>query len=134
MRRLLYLAVLVVVLGLAGCPYVSTDGVWHSTLNYLTRRPGPALIGGGLLVVGTGLLLMIINLHGRRGLAWMLLVRIPWSLLGFILVVVGLPLIGLGVWELIEPLAFDRFIGDLQQRFDWRALERWWRGLTGPRR
>jgi hypothetical protein len=62
---------------------------------------------------------MMLNPRGRRGLAWTLLVRVPRSLLGFIVVVGGLAGIGLGVWEWLEPLAFDRFVGSLPQQLRW---------------
>ena len=66
---------------------------------------------------------------GRRGLAWTLLVRIPRSLLGFVLVAGGLAGIGLGAWEWREPQAFDRFVRNLPQELDrspqWRCFTRY---------
>jgi hypothetical protein len=118
---------------LIGCAYLLTAGIWDSTLNHLSRRPGLALIGAGLLAVGAGLLMMI-NTLWHSGPAWKLVVRALWSLLGFILIVAGLPIIGLGIWELLDPLAFDRFVSDLQKRLDLRAFERWWERLSGLRR
>ena len=100
--------------------YALADGLWHASLNYLTRRPAPVLAAAGLLLVGCGVLMML-NPHGRRGLAWTLLVRAPRSLLGFILVVGGLACIGLGAWEALEPLAYDRFVANLPHPLDWRA-------------
>jgi hypothetical protein len=118
-------------MGLVATAYVLTDGLWYSTVHYLMRRPAPVLIAAGLLIMGVGVLMML-NPRGRRGLAWTLLVRVPRSLLGFILVVAGLAGIGLGVWEWLEPLAFDRFVRNVQQ-LDWRVFERWWRRLPGLR-
>lgn len=103
--------------------YLLADGLWHSTVSYLTRRPAPVLIAAGLLLIGVGVLMML-NPHGRRGWAWTLLVRVPRSLLGFILVVGGLAGIGLGVWEWFEPVAFDGFVRDLRQHLHWPP----WRG------
>jgi hypothetical protein len=114
---------------LIGSAYLG-GGVFHSTVSDLARRPGAALIGGGLLAVGAGVLMMI-NLVGHRSPAWTLLLRVPWFLFGFILVVVGLQVIGLGIWELLAPRAFDSFVGDMQKRFDWRVFERWWKRLSG---
>jgi len=90
--------------------YLLADGLWHSTVAYLTRRPAPVLIAAGLLLIAVGVLMML-NPHGRRGWVWTLLVRVPRSLLGFILVVGGLAGIGLGVWEW--------FVRDLRQQIRW---------------
>jgi hypothetical protein len=76
------------------------------------------LIAAGLLLTGVGVLMML-NPQGRRGLAWTLLVRVPRSLLGLILVAGGLTGIGLGVWEWFEPLAFDDFVRKLPRKLAW---------------
>jgi len=91
-----------------------SNGQWYSSVSYLTRRPAPALIAAGLLLVGIGVLMML-NPRGRRGTAWTLLIRVPRALLGCIVVVGGLAGMGLGVWEWFEPLAFDRFVATLPQ-------------------
>jgi hypothetical protein len=76
------------------------------------------LIAAGLPLIGIGALLML-NPQGRTGVVWTLLVRVPRSLAGFILVVGGLAGIGLGVWEWLEPRAFDDFVRKLPQKLDW---------------
>jgi hypothetical protein len=101
--------------GFIAAAYVLADGLWHSTVQYLTRRPAPVLIAAGLLLIGIGVLMML-NPRGRRGLAWTLLVRVPRSLLGLVLVAGGLAGIGLGVWEWREPVAFNRFVRNLPQK------------------
>ena len=112
------LMALLVGTGLIATAYLLGDGLWHTTVNYLTRRPAPVLIAAGLLLTGIGVLMML-NPQGRRGLAWTLLVRVPRSLLGLILVAGGLTGIGLGVWEWLEPLAFDGFVRQLPRKLDW---------------
>jgi hypothetical protein len=111
------LMVLLVGAATIAAAYLLADGQWHSTLNYLTRRPAPLLAAGGLLLVGSGVLMML-NPQGRRGLAWTLLVRAPRGLLGLILVVGGLAGIGLGIWEWFDPIAYDRFVASLPRRLD----------------
>jgi len=115
--------------GLIAAAYLLNDGLWYSTVHYLTRRPALLLIAAGLLILGVGARMML-NPRGRRGFAWTLLVRVPRWLLGFILASAGLAGIGLGVWEWLEPLEFDRFVRNVQ-RLDWRAFERWWKSLSG---
>jgi len=113
---------------LVATAYLLTDGLWDSTVHYLRRRPAPVLVAAGLLLIGAGMLMML-NPRGRRGLAWTLLVRIPRSLLGFVLVAGGLAGIGLGAWEWREPQAFDRFVRNLPQELDrspqWRCFTRY---------
>ena len=109
---------LIVGTGVIAAAYLLADGQWHATMAYLARRPAPVLVAAGLLLAGAGALMML-NPQGRRGLAWTLLVHLPMSLGGLILVAGGLAGIGLGVWEWLEPLAFDRFVGKLPRRLDW---------------
>lgn len=112
--------------------YLLADGRWYSTLHYLSRRPAPVLVAAGLLLIGVGVLMML-NPRGRRGAWWTLLVWLPRGTLGFVVIVAGLTGIGLGIWEWFEPLAFDRFARSLPQTFNWRAWERWIRGLPNMR-
>jgi hypothetical protein len=92
--------------------YLLADGTWHSTVNYLARRPAPLLAAAGLLLTGTGVLMML-NPQGRRGLAWRLLVYVPRSLFGLILVAAGAAAIALGAWEWLDPRAYDGFVRKL---------------------
>jgi len=110
--------------------YLLADGLWYSTLHYLTRRPAAVLIAAGLLLIGTGALMML-NPRGRQGLAWTIFVRIPRGTLGIVVIVAGLAGIVLGVWEWLQPLAFDRFTNSLPRTLDWHAWERWTKGLIG---
>lgn len=114
---------------LIACAYFLVEGTFQRALDYIARRPGPALVAGGLLAVGAGTLMMI-SLIGHRLVGWTLILRVPWFLLGFVLVVVGIQLIGLGVWELFAPREFDDFVGDLARRLDWRAPQPWWNRLS----
>lgn len=109
---------LLIGIGLIAAAYVLTEGLWHSTVHYLVRRPAPVLLAAGLLVIGIGTLMML-NPRGRTGLAWTLLVRVPRWLLGFTLAVGGLLSIGLGAWEWLDPQAFDRFMNSLPRHLDW---------------
>ena len=115
-----------------GSAYLMDAGLWRTTLNDLTRRPGPVLAGLGLVVAGAGALLMF-NRSGRRGIWWTLLVRIPKSMAGLVLVIVGLAAVGLGVWEWLDPKAFDRIARGAWGRFNLRALDRFWRSIFGLR-
>lgn len=98
--------------------HLLADGQWHTMVNYLTRRPAPVLIAAGLLLTGIGAL-MTLNPQGRRGLAWRLLIYVPRSLAGLLLIAAGLTGIGLGVWEWLEPRAFDAFVRKLPRTLNW---------------
>ena len=126
------LMALLIGLAVIGSAYLLKDGLWYSTVHYLTRRPAPVLIAAGLLLIGVGVLMML-NPRGRVGLAWTLLVRVPRSFLGVVLALAGLTAIALGVWDWLDPVAFDRFTRGLPRGFDWRAWHRWWRTLPGMR-
>ena len=92
--------------------YLLSEGQWHATLNYLARRPAPVLAAAGLFLIAIGVLMML-NPRGRTGWAWRLFIYVPRSLLGLVLVAAGLAGIGLGVWEWLQPQAFDRFMAQL---------------------
>lgn len=98
--------------GLIATAYLFDGGQWQSTVNYLTRRPAPVLVAAGIPLIGIGTLLMLNPLQ-RTGVLWTLLVRIPRSLVGLILIAGGLAGVGLGVWEWFEPQAFDAFVRKL---------------------
>jgi hypothetical protein len=109
---------LIVGTGLIATAYLLADAQWHAMVHYLTRRPAPVLIAAGLLLAGIGALMML-NPQGRTGAAWTLLVRVPRSLVGFVLLVGGLTGIGLGVWEWLQPQAFDAFVKKLPKKLAW---------------
>ena len=112
------LMALLIAAAIIGSAYLLADGRWHSAVNYLTRRPAPLLGAAGLLLIGIGVLMML-NPQGRRGWAWRLFVYVPRSLLGLIFVLGGLAGIALGVWEWLEPQAFDGFVSKLPRKLDW---------------
>lgn len=113
--------------------YLMDAGLWRNAVNYLTRRPGAVLAGGGLVIAGAGALL-IFNRSGRRGVWWILLMRIPKTIVGLVLVVTGLAGVALGVWEWLDPRAFDRIARATWERFDvLRSLDRFWKGIFGSR-
>ena len=92
--------------------YLLSEGQWHATLNYLMRRPASVLAAAGLFLIAIGVLMML-NPRGRSGWAWRLLIYVPRSLAGLVLVAAGVAGIGLGAWEWFQPQAFDRFVADL---------------------
>jgi len=109
--------------------YLLADATWASTLGALRRRPGPAYAAAGFLVAGTGLLL-VMDAWRREGAAWRLVVGIPETLVGGILLLVGLGSIGAGVWEWYDPHAFARALSEARPLWDatgaraWRGLQR----------
>lgn len=102
-----------------GSAYLLNDATWHATLRHLAQRPAPVLGFAGLLLLGIGVL-MLLNPHGRTGWAWTLLVYGPRALVGIVLAAAGLAAIALGVWEWLEPQAFDRLVREAQRVVRWR--------------
>lgn len=111
------LMVLIVGAGMIGAAYLLDNEQWHSTLNYLTRRPAPLLGVGGLYVAGVGVLLML-NPLGRASWVWRILVYAPRWLFGVVLVAAGVALVGLGAWEWLQPPQAHAFIKTLPQKLD----------------
>ncbi len=103
---------------IVGAAYLLDAGLWHRTVAALSRRPAPVLGAAGLVLGGIGALMML-NPLGRRGLAWTLLVRVPRSLLGLVLLAGGIAGIALGVWEWLEPAAFDDLVRKLPRKLPW---------------
>ena len=111
------LMVLAVGAGMIGAAYLLDNDQWHSTVNYLMRRPAPLLATGGLFLVGFGVLMML-NPQGRSGWVWRILVYFPRSLVGLVVIAAGLSVIGLGAWEWLEPQGYRAFIKTLPQRLE----------------
>lgn len=112
--------------------YLMEQGLWRSAVDYLARRPGPAIIAFGFLFIGVGTLLMF----NRRshGIVWMLIVRVPKTLLGVVLIVAGLLAIGVGLWELFHPRAFSRLSRTILHQFGLAPFEYYWKRILGPLR
>ena len=98
-----------------GSAYLLDMAQWHATVHYLNRRPAPVLGTGGLFLIGFGALLML-NPEGRSSWLWRIFVYFPRALLGVIVAMAGVAGIGHGVWEWLEPKAFDAFVATLPQR------------------
>ena len=100
-----------------GAAYLLDNDHWHSTANYLIRRPAPLLAVGGLFLTGVGVLMML-NPQGRSSWVWRIVVYFPRSLVGLLVVAAGIAVIGLGAWEWREPQGYRAFVKTLPQRLD----------------
>jgi uncharacterized membrane protein YidH (DUF202 family) len=121
------LMVLVVGTAMIGAAYLLDNEQWHSTVSYLTRRPAPLIGTGGLFLVGIGILMML-NPQGRSSWVWRILVYFPRALVGLVVIAAGLAVIGLGIWEWLQPSEAHAFMKTLPQRLDqflsWARLSR----------
>jgi hypothetical protein len=108
--------------------YLMADGSWSSVVNQLMRRPGPALIVGGLLLAGAGFLLLVPR---GGGIAWTILVRMPKMLAGVVLLNLGYVAVVLGAWEWLDPRGFERVAGTFSQTYDVNSATRALRGWLG---
>ena len=111
------LMVLLVGAGMIGAAYLLDNEQWHSTLNYLMRRPAPLLAVGGLFLLGLGVL-MLLNPQGRSSWLWRIFIYFPRSLLGLVVIAAGVAIIGLGAWEWFQPQGYQAFIKTLPRRLD----------------
>jgi hypothetical protein len=111
------LMVLAIGAAMIGAAYLLDNEQWHSTTNYLMRRPAPLLAVGGLFLMGFGILMML-NPQGRSSWLWRILIYFPRSLLGLLVVAAGLAVVGLGVWEWLEPQNYRAFVKTLPQKVD----------------
>ncbi|MDH5535446.1 MAG: hypothetical protein OEZ08_07750 [Betaproteobacteria bacterium] len=112
--------------------YLMEEELWRTVVSYLMRRPGTLLALLGLLVAGAGALIAFSP--RSRGLAWTLLVRVPKTILGVMLIVAGLAAVGLGVWETIDPRSFTRWSTDALSQLGLAPFDHHWRRLLGPLR
>jgi hypothetical protein len=81
----------------------------------MARHPGVALILFGALCLMQSVITLMGSHELQAGQRWLVIMNLLLSRLlpGVILVIVGLALTGLGVFELIAPTAFDQMGGGL---------------------
>ncbi|TFH38025.1 MAG: hypothetical protein E4G99_00720 [Anaerolineales bacterium] len=83
---------------------------WSASFSaYLARRPGAALIVGGLVMAGSGAATVIGPISWRDS-PWDLLLRLPARLLGGLMAIAGLAAVILGLFETISPAGFDQWL------------------------
>jgi uncharacterized membrane protein YidH (DUF202 family) len=98
--------------------YLLAEGLWPRTAGYLARRPAPLLAAAGALAIGAGVL-MVLNPRGRSGWVWRLVVYVPRSLLGVLLVGAGIAAIAAGALEWLDPQAFADLARKLPRKLEW---------------
>lgn len=110
--------------------YLMDAGQWRMTLNFFMRRPGGLLVLFGFVTLAIGAL-TVYSPH-TRGTAWTLLVRLPTTLVGLVIVIAGVAAIGLGVWEAVDPASFRRITGELLAQARLLSFDYYWRRLLAP--
>ena len=116
-----------------GSAYLIAEGSWATAVSHLARRPGPALVVGGLLLAGSGFLLILTS-RGRASVAWMLLIRVPKVLVGFVLLNLGYLAVLLGIWEWLDPRGFGEVTATFGRNYDLGAIGRAWHSWFGLRK
>ena len=76
---------------------------------YLSQRPGVALLASGIALSSAGLA-TVIGPASWRVTPVTFIVRLPARLLGLFMTMAGLAAIGMGLFEFVAPLAFDTWI------------------------
>lgn len=110
---------------LIAAAYLMEANLWHTTAARLTRHPGPVIAGGGLLALGTGSLLMFNR--GPGGVWRTILIRIPKTLIGLLLVVGGLTAVALGILEWVDPRLYTRYLREILAYLG--LVQRWAHGI-----
>lgn len=110
--------------------YLMEEGLWRATVNSITRRPGLAMAAGGVLAMAAGVLLMFHR--GRRGAWRTILIRMPKTFLGLVLIVAGALAVVLGAIEWLDAQSYARLVRRGSDALGLAAIQRWWRDLDIP--
>lgn len=103
-----------ILLGVAGLAAALT---WtlemeQAALHHLTRRPGLALLGVGALLASWGSARILGAVEWRASLGDILR-TLPERYSGLLMVILGLGAASVGLWEILDPAAFDRLIAGI---------------------
>jgi len=86
-----------------------TAGLDGRFLAYLGRQPAPVLALAGLALAGIGSG-MLLGPPDWNATVWRLLLHLPLRLVGAGLLLLGIGLLGLSMFDFVAPAAFDRWI------------------------
>jgi hypothetical protein len=109
--------------------YLMQGGLWRTTLSLAARNPGLLFSSGGALLAGFAVLLLV-QPERRAGVWRRVFVRYPRSLAGAALLLAGIAVVSLGVWEWIDPRGFDRYFHSAHE-IDVRSARAIWRRWVG---
>lgn len=103
-----------IVLGVGGFAATSlwALGMGEAALGYLVRRPGVALLGAGALLAGWGSARILGAVEWRTSSAEFLR-TLPERYSGLLMVLLGLGAAAVGLWEILDPTAFDRLMAGI---------------------
>lgn len=112
---------------LIACAYLMEQGLWRTTIAYVARRPGGVLSLMGLVVAGIGAL--VVFTPRPHGIVWTLLVRVPKTIVGLVIVIAGLAAVCLGLLEALDPLSFARVTKGALAQVGLPSFEHYWRRM-----
>ena len=110
--------------------YLMDAGQWRTTVSFFARRPSGLLALLGTVAAAIGAL--IIYTPRTYGLAWTLLVRVPKTIIGLVVLAAGMVAIGLGVWESVDPASFTRLTRDALAQGGLMPFDYYWRRTLAP--
>jgi hypothetical protein len=110
--------------------YLMDAGQWRTTVSFFARRPGGLLALLGTVATAIGAL--IIFTPRTYGFAWTLLVRVPKTIIGLVVLAAGMVAVGLGVWESVDPASFTRVTRDVSAQAGLLPFDYYWRRLLAP--
>ncbi len=103
-----------ILLGAAGfvAVLIVAAGQEQDALRLALRRPGLVLFGAGALLAGWGSARVLGAVEWRA--SWWELVRtLPERYSGLLMILAGLGAAGVGLWEILDPVAFDEWMAGI---------------------
>jgi hypothetical protein len=120
---------LVAGLVVVGSAYAQNAGRWLDLLNFLSARPGPALVVAGLLVVAAGsVIVMMADRYG--GKLRFIFVGGPQIVVGALVLTLGVVAVGAGTWEWFHRSSFKRFTQATAAEFNLPTPQKAWKNTV----
>ena len=121
---------LIIGAALIGSAYARYAGQWSHAIEFASDHPGLVMVVFGLILLCTGMLIVFIaDRYGST--LWFLFVVVPKIAFGATVLLVGLVVIGGGVWQTMQPEKFDQFANRTAASFNLpQPMPLWHRALA----
>jgi len=113
-------------LALIGAAYAQHAGHWLTVVNFLSSRPGPVMAAAGLMLLGSGMV-VIIMADRYGGKLRFIFVGGPQIVVGALVMTLGIASLSAGTWEWFHHPSFERFAQSTAKKLNLPAPGRAWR-------